>query len=266
MDSKLSFHSINAHLHCQVRSIGCYRLQMGCQLHYHAADSVLTSGCFSISHRIWIKIFIMLAILGICIKIQKLSTGKRSMFIHISGWHICDFGWMSCLIVTGWNGWCFGWMWCRFWCRLSESLWGRCTHAFASPTCVGILRYAILGRKAAVRLIFPNHSLVSFHPSLHMFMPRKLNSPLLLFSHFVPRYLDQELRFLYCGEHEPPFGHFGQIQSQVHVRWFELYPTSLPCHSCRHVDNLLGNYLLHLHIRFGHYLNHIHFCTILDHG
>jgi len=46
---------------------------------YHIADSVLTSGCSFISQQIWIRIFITLVILGICITIEELSTGKRSM-------------------------------------------------------------------------------------------------------------------------------------------------------------------------------------------
>jgi len=33
------------------------------------------------------------------------------------------------------------------------------------------------------------------------------------------------------------FGHFGHIQCPAHVALFQLYPTSLPCHSCRHVGN-----------------------------
>jgi len=156
--SNIPFHSINAHLHCLVRSIGCCRLQNGCQLHYHAADSVLTSGWSFISQQIWIKIIITLAILGIWIKIWKLSTGKGGMYIHISGWHTFDFGYVSCLIFPRWNKWCFGWMWRWFWCRLSELLWWRCTRAFASPGCLGILHCAMLARKAAVRQIVPKHS------------------------------------------------------------------------------------------------------------
>ena len=85
MHSKIPFHSINAHLQCQDCSIGCCFLQNGCQLHHHAADSVLTSGCSFISQQICIDIFITFAIFGICIKIEKLSTGKKSMYIHISG-------------------------------------------------------------------------------------------------------------------------------------------------------------------------------------
>jgi len=34
------------------------------------------------------------------------------------------------------------------------------------------------------------------------------------------------------------FGHCAQIQRQSHVGLFQLYLTSSPCHSCRHVENL----------------------------
>jgi len=129
-------------------------------------------------------------------------------------------------------------MWRRIWGRQSEMLWWRCTHAFASPACSGILCSAILARKAAIRRIFPKHSRVSFHPSLHIVMPRKLYSPLFLFSDSRPTVLDLELQFLYCGVRKPSFGRFGHIQGQAHVRLFQLYPTSLPCVSCRHVEYL----------------------------
>ena len=108
--------------------------------------------------------------------IEELSAGKMSMDIHISGWHTFDFGFMSCLIITGWHRWCFGRMWSQFWCRLSESLWWMCTCAFVPPACLGILCCAILATTAAVSLIFLKHRRVSLHRSLHIVMPRKLNS------------------------------------------------------------------------------------------
>jgi len=117
-------------------------------------------------------------------------------------------------------------------------LWWRCTHAFASPACLGIWCYAILAWKAAVSLIFPQHRQVSSHRSLDIVMPRKLNTPLLLFSDFHPRLLDQQLGLLFCGTRKPAVGHFGHIQGQAHVRVSKLCSTSLPCHSCRCVENL----------------------------
>jgi len=162
----------------------------------------------------------MLAIFGICIKIQKLSTGKRSVYMHISGWHTFDLWNVRCLIVTGWNRWRFGWMWHRFWCRLSVSLGWRCTRSFASSASLGVLCYAIVAMKEAVHVIFPKHSQVSSHPSLHIIMPMKPNSALLLFLDFRPRFHDNELCFLHCVVRNPSFGHFGHIQGRVHVRLF----------------------------------------------
>jgi len=82
------------------------------------------------------------------------------------------------------------------------------------------------------------HSWVSFNCRLHFCMPRKLNTPLLLFSDFGTRFLDQIFCFHNCSAQKPFFGHFGHIQDQAHVGLFQLYPTSLPCHSSRHVENL----------------------------
>jgi len=144
--STIPFHSITAHLHCQVRSIGSRCLQNGCQLHYHTADSVLTSGCSCICQQIWIKIFIALAILGRCIKIEIFSARKRSVYIHISGWHTIEFRGINCLSITGWHRWRSGQMWHCVWCRLSELLWWRCTHALAPPAYLGILCCDILAR------------------------------------------------------------------------------------------------------------------------
>jgi hypothetical protein len=48
----------------------------------------------------------------------------------------------------------------------------------------------------------------------------------------------QILNFLYSGARKLAFGHFAHIQCQAHVGLFELYVTSLPCHSSRHVENL----------------------------
>jgi len=130
-------------------------------------------------------------------------------------------------------------MWRRLWCRLSELLWWRCTRAFPSPACLGILCCAIMARKAAVGLIFLKRSWVSFHHTSHSVIPRKLISPLLLLSDFGPSILDLEMSLLYCGARKPSSGHFGHFQGQAHVRLFYSYLTSLPCHSCRHVENQL---------------------------
>jgi len=211
---------MNAHLRCQFRSIGCCRLPNGCQLHCHAADSVLTSGCSFISQQIWITIFMELAIHGISIKIATLSTRKRSMDIHIPGWHTIGFRDRSCLIFNGWHRWCCGWMWHRFWGRVSETLQGRCTCALVPPAWLAIVCYAIVPTEEAVRLISSERFQVSVHRSIHIFMPRKPNSPLLLISDFGTRLLDEEWCVLYRGARKHIFGHCSPIQGKAHVRLF----------------------------------------------
>jgi hypothetical protein len=79
------------------------------------------------------------------------------------------------------------------------------------------------------------HSQVSLYRSLHLFMPRKLILPRLLFSDLGARLLDQEQQFLYFNVPKLSFGHVRHIQRQVHIALFQLYPTSLRCHSSRHV-------------------------------
>jgi hypothetical protein len=69
-------------------------------------------------------------------------------------------------------------------------------------------------------------------------VPRKLNTPLLFFSDLGAWFLYEIFHFLNCGVRKAFFGHFGHIQRQAHVGLFQLYPTSLPCHSCRHVEIL----------------------------
>jgi len=129
----------------------------------------------------------VLVILGIGIKIETLSVGKWSMSIHISRWHTFDFESLSTLTATCWR-------------RCISRRWGqwrwRCTCSFASPAYLRILPCAILARKAAVHLIFTNHCWLSFHRSMHVTMPRKFNSQVLLFSDVGVTFLNQILRFL----------------------------------------------------------------------
>jgi len=179
----------------QVHSIGCSRLQNGCQLQHQAADRVVTSGCSFIGQQIWKTMFIELAILAICIKILKLSFEKRSRYIHISRWHTFDFWTFRTLIVTGWCRWHSRQRWRWFWCRLSALAVWMCTHSFAPPVCLRILRCASLAREAAVCLIFTNHSKVSFYCRLHLSSSRKLDSPLPLVSDFGVMFLEQVLCF-----------------------------------------------------------------------
>jgi len=202
------------------------------------ADSVLTSGFSFISKHIWMKICIVLAILGICSKSTKFSAGVHGMWVHISGRQIVALGMLNSRIITGWGRWRPGQRWRWLWGRLSASVRWRYTCSFASPVCLRILGSAILARKASGRVVLTKDSWVSFYCSLHLFMPRELNTPLFLFSDLGVRFLDQVLRFPYRGPPKPCFGHSGHLQCQMHVGLFQLYLTPLACHSCRHVEYL----------------------------
>jgi hypothetical protein len=133
--------------------------------------------------------------------------------------------------------WRAGQRWSRLWSRLSASDGWRCTCSFASPACLRILCGAILARKTAGRLVLTKHCQVSLYHSLHLFMPRNLNSPLHLFSDLGVLFPNEIFSFLYCGTRKAFFGHCGLIQCQTHVGLFQLYPTDLPGYRCRHVEN-----------------------------
>jgi hypothetical protein len=160
------------------------------------------------------------------------------MRICISGLQIDDFRLLSSRSVTGWGGWCARRRWSRLWSPHSASGGGRCTCSFVSPACLRIRCGAILEWKAARCLVVTKHCQVSLYRSHHLFMLRKLNSPHLLVSDLGACFLIGILYFLNCGAPKVFFSHFGHIQRQEHVRLFQLYPTSLPYHSCRHVENL----------------------------
>jgi len=238
MNSKILFLSINAHHHLVVCSTGHSRLQNGCLLHYHTADGVLTSGCSFISQHIWIKICIVLAILGICVMSKTFSATLRSMWIHISGRQIDDLGTLGSGIVTGWCRSGSGQRWHQLWSWLSALVGWRCTCSFASPAVLRIVCSATLARKASVPVVLMMHCRVSFYRSFHHLMPRKLNSLQLLFSDFSVRLLDQILRFLFCGMRKPSFCYFGHSEGQAHVGLFQLYPASFHYHSSRHYEKL----------------------------
>jgi len=128
--------------------------------------------------------------------------------------------------------------WSRLWSPLSGLGGCRFTCSFVSPACLQILWGVILARKAAGCLVLTKHCQVSFYRSLHLFMPGKLNTLFLLCSDLGTWFLNEIFGFLHCGARDAFFGHYGHIQRQVHVGLFQLYPASLPCHSCRHVENL----------------------------
>jgi len=160
------------------------------------------------------------------------------MWLHISGGQIYDLGTFTSGIVTGWVGRHSRHRWHRLWSRLSASVGCRCACFVGSPACLRILRGATLARKGSCRVVLTKHSQVSSYHSLHCFMPRKVNTPLVLFLDLSAMFVDQILRFLYCGVRKAFFGHFGHIQGQAHVRLFQLYPPCLPCHGSRHVENV----------------------------
>ena len=211
-------------------TLWCSVVQNGCLLHDHAANRVLTSGCSVISQQIWNEIVIVIAIIGVCIKIEKLRVGKRIMNIHISGWHTFNVGTLSYLIVTSWHTWHSG--------RGERRFSWRCSHSFAPLACLWILCSAIVSWKAAVHFIFTNDCKGSFYRSLHLSMPRKLNSPLLLFLHLGVGFLHQGLWILYCGARKPLYRHFGHHHRRPHVGLFSLYPTCLPCNGSWDVKSL----------------------------
>jgi len=160
------------------------------------------------------------------------------MRIRISGGLIDDLGRLNFRSVTGSGGWRAGQWRSRLWSSLSALVGCRCTSSFASPACLRIYCGAILAWKAAGCLVLTKHCRVSLYCSLQLFVPRKLNTPLHLFSDLGVWFLNEIICFLNCGTRKAFFGHFGHIQGQAHVGLFQLYPPSLPCHSCRHVENL----------------------------
>jgi len=160
------------------------------------------------------------------------------MWIHITRWQIFDLGTLICLIVSTWRWWWSRKRWRWFRCRLSVLVGWRCTHYFTPRPGLHISCSAILARKGSIALVWMKHSQVSMYGSVHLSMPRKLNSPLRLFSDFSATRLDLILHFCYCGEQNISFRHFGHIQGKAHVGLFQLYPTTLPCHRSRHVENI----------------------------
>ena len=157
---------------------------------------------------------------------------------------IDDFETLITGSITGWGKCCSGPRWRRFrsrlcgrrWIPLSASVWGRCACSFASAARLRTLWGIILARKASGRLVLTKHSRVSCYCILHLVMPRKLNTPLLLFLDLGMWFLDQILCFLHCGARKPAIGHFGHVPGQVHVGLFQLYTTSVPWHRCRPVQ------------------------------
>jgi hypothetical protein len=159
------------------------------------------------------------------------------MRIRISGRQIDDFSRLSSGSVTSRGGWPARQSWSRLWNPLST--WGgwRWTCSFGSPGCLRNLHGAIWARKAAGRLVLTKHCRRPLYRSRHHFLARKPNTPHLLLSDLGAWFLHELFHFLHCSAQEA-IGHFGYIQRKAHVGLFQLYSTSLLCHSCRHVENL----------------------------
>jgi len=87
----------------------------------------------------------------------------------------------------------------------------------ASSTSAHLLLFHF-GKKAAICLIFMNHSWKFFNHSLHIAISMKLDSLLPLFSDFGVMLIDQVLCFLYCGAQTPSFAYFAHIQGKDQVR------------------------------------------------
>jgi len=159
-----------------------FHLRIWYLLHCHAAESVLTSGWSVISQPIWNISFIVLPILGMCIKIQNLSIGKWSVYIHISRWRTFYFGALTFLTIIRWRWWCSRQRW--------SQLWWRCTSFFALPLGLRIPCCGILVRMVAIDLIFTNHCQVTFHCCFYLFICKKLNTSLLHLADFGVKFVD----------------------------------------------------------------------------
>ena len=150
----------------------------------------------------------------------------------------CQFENVELSIVTACGNWPSGQRWCWL-CRwLSVPVGCRCTCWYASPAYLRILCGAMLVRTVSGSVVLMKHREESFYRSIRLFIPRKLNTPLHLFSDLSVRCLDQILPFLCCCARIPPSCHFGHIQGSARVGLFQLYPISIPCHCSRHVENL----------------------------
>jgi len=111
----------------------------------------------------WNLILLALVMHGKCLTIERLSVGKCSMHIEISGWHSDDFGLFNSVIDTYWCR-CAWWRSRREWCQF----WWWCIFVFTPLICLWILCSTILGRIVTANQIFKNHSWVSFYRSLHL--------------------------------------------------------------------------------------------------
>jgi len=169
-------------------------------------DSVLTI----ISQHIWIKIGI---VLGILIIFEKFRKGKACMRIRISGGKLTiSDGWAPEVLqvgaggVPGGGGVSAG---ARTLRRQGEVHLFLCVSSVSADS---LRRH--FGEEGGRHLVMTKYCRVSLYRSLHLCMPRKLNTPLLLFSDLGAWFLNEIFRFLYCGARKAFLGHFGHIHGR----------------------------------------------------
>ena len=134
------------------------------------------------------------------------------MRICLSRRQIDNFSRLCSGSVTSRGGRCPGRMRSRLWNPLSALGGWRCTCSFAPPACLRIILSAILARMAAGSLVLTKHCRVSLYRSLYLFVPRTLNTPLLLYSDLGGWCLNEICLCLNCGAQKAIFGHSGHIQ------------------------------------------------------
>jgi len=98
---------------------------------------------------------------------------------------------------------------------LVERRWYHCTSSMFADSLL-----CQFGQEGSHPPASVNHCQVSFDRRLHLFMPRTVNSSLLLFSDFGSQFLNQFLCFLYYGMWKFSIENIGHIQGKAHVRLF----------------------------------------------
>jgi len=122
--------------------------------------------------------------------------------------------------VTGCGRWYCRKRWCRFgsrlWSQLSASVGGGTSVPLGLQHVCRFYTVPFWQERHPAVWFWQSLSLVAFFCRVQLLMPRKLNTPHLLFSDFSTKFLDQILHFIYYVTQRPFFGHFGHI----HVRGF----------------------------------------------
>ena len=140
------------------------------------------------------------------------------MYIHTPGWHTIYFINPMSVMITRVRRWYSGRRWHSG--RRCRRFWWRCVGFFVPQACQQIRCFATLAQKVGVDMTFIKHCRVLFNRSLHLSIPWKLKSSLLLFLDFGTRLHNKLLRFLYRGAQKPSCCHFGHIQGHENIRLF----------------------------------------------